>query len=144
MLAVAEGVHRLPETAMEEGLNRAAGDEGAHGFMLEHLAIVRDVAEYVKIEHEEAAVDPATFVTRLFAERGDVGALDTETSESCRGPDAGHGHTLAMGLVKSDGGGDVDVGYAIAVRHAEGLFAFDEFRDLLEAATGSGLFAGVD
>src|SRR5580704_12999719 len=129
---------------MEEDLNHAAGDEGAHGFLLEHLAIVCDVGEDVKIEHEEAAVDPATFVIRLFAEGEDVGTLDTETSKSCGGPDAGHGHTLAMGLVKSDGGGDVDVGYAIAVRHAEGLFAFDEFRDLFEAAGGSGLFAGVD
>ena len=51
LLAVTEGVHGLPEAAMKENLNRAAGDEGAHGFLLEHLAVVRDVVEDVKIEH---------------------------------------------------------------------------------------------
>ena len=102
------------------------GRRGRDGFLLEHLAIVRDVGEDVGLENEEAAVDPAAFVARLLPEGEDLGVLEAESAEACGGLDAGHGDALAMGFVEGDGGGDVDVGNAIAVGHAEGLFAFDD------------------
>jgi hypothetical protein len=49
-----------------------------------------------------------------------------------------------VSLVKGDGSGDVDVGNAIAVGHAERFVAFDELCNFLKPSAGSGLIACVD
>ena len=43
-------------------------------------------------------------------------ALKPESTEARDGLNAGHGDALAVGFVEGDGGGDVDVGDAIAIR----------------------------
>ncbi len=51
---------------------------------------------------------------------------------------------LAVGPVKGDGGLNVDIGEAVAVDHAEGVFAFQVLSDAAQTASGSGVVAGVD
>jgi len=144
LLAIPEGVHSLPEAPMEEGLDFSARDQGVDGFLLEHLVIVGNVGKDVGLKHEEAAIDPATFIMRLFAKGEDLGVLETECAEASHGLDAGHGDALTMSFVEGDRGGDVDVGNTIAIGHTERLVAFHKLRDLSETPTRSGLLASVD
>ena len=111
-------------------------DELLDGLALEHLAVVGDGVDDLGREHEEAAVDPAAFVGGFFLEGVDLRVLEAEGAEAGDGLDAGEGGQLAVLLVEGDGGGDVDVGHAVAVGHAEGLVAFEILCDAAQTAAG--------
>ena len=93
---VAQGVHRLPEAVVEEGMDLASGDEGFEGLALEHLRVVGDGVDDLRREDEEAAVDPAAFVVGFFLEGVDLRVLDAERAEACDGLDAGQRDELAV------------------------------------------------
>ena len=56
----------------------------------------------------------------------------------------GQGGVPAVPAVEGDEGGDVDVGHAVAVGHAEWLVGIEVGGDALEAAAGECVLAGVD
>src|SRR6266702_1216330 len=144
LLLVAEGVHCLPEAVVEEGLHLTPGDEGLDDLALEHPAVVLDLLDHLGRQDKEAAVDPSAFVFGLLLEGVDVVVFQSEGAEPGDGLDAGEGDELAVFLVKSDAGLDIDVGEAIAVGHAEGIFPFDIFGDTAETASGARVISGVD
>src|SRR2546421_5007410 len=67
---VAQSVHALPEAAVAIGGELAVGGQPLHRVGLQATAVTAQVVEDFRLEHEEAAVDPALPDLRLLGELG--------------------------------------------------------------------------
>src|ERR1700733_7493804 len=115
MLFVAQRIHRLPETFMEERLDLASFDEGLNRFAFEHLRIVGDGIDRFWIEDEESAVDPPALVGGLLLERIDLRVFEPKGAEAGHRLNARKSDQLPMRLMEGDRGRDIDVGDTIAI-----------------------------
>src|ERR1700733_4134244 len=102
MLFVAQRIHRLPETFMEERLNLASFDKGLDRFAFKHLRIVGDGIDRLWIEDEEAAVDPPTLIGGLLLERVDLGVFEAQRAEAGQRLNTRKSNQLTMRLMKRD------------------------------------------
>ena len=104
-----------------------------------------DVVQHLRLEHEEAAVDPAAVAFWLLVERPDLRLLRAERHrpETARRLDRRQRGEDALLAVERDQLADVDVADAVAVREAEGFVA-DVFGHPLQSSAGHRCLAGVD
>src|SRR4051794_9156941 len=143
LLALAQGVHRVPEAPVEVGLQVPLGGQRLERLALPHGRVAVDVAPDVGLEDEEAAVDPRAVPARLLEEPGDAVAVDLQRAEATARLHGGDGGERAAGAVVPDERGDVDVGDAVAVGEAERLVAYVG-QDALQAPAGHRLLARLD
>src|ERR1035438_8258989 len=95
VVAVAQGVHRLPEAVVAVARELAFGGERAHRGLLPHGLRPLEVAGDLGREHEEAAVGPAAVAARLLLEPACAIAVDVERAEAARWLHCGDGCTGA-------------------------------------------------
>ena len=129
---------------MAEGDQLAVLGQPLQRLALPDRLVAVDVVEHLRLEHEEAAVDPALADLRLLGELGDAVAVEDEPAEARRRPHGGHRRQLAVGAVERDELGDVDVGDAVAVGEHERLVAASQRLEPLDAPARLRLDAGVD
>src|SRR6187402_805813 len=143
LLLVAECVHGLPESVVEEGLHLALCNKGLQRFPLKHPGVILDLFKHAGGQNEEAPVDPAAFVFGLFLEGVDVVVLESECSKACQGLNGGERDFLTVSFVELDKGVDVYIRYTVAVGHEEGLVWIQIFADAPYATAGAGVIASV-
>ena len=114
MVAVAQRVHRLPETAMVKGAQFAIARKALEQLLFKDRRIAFDPVKYRRRQHEKAAVDRAAIACGLFDKGRNPVALPVERAEAARRHYRRHGRSLAMGAVKSDRGGDMDIAETVA------------------------------
>src|SRR4051812_26576369 len=102
-LAVAQGVHRLPEALVLVGAELAGGGERLHRLALPDGLLAGDEVQHSGLEDEEAAVDPAAGVAvRLLLEAAHEAALDLQRAPTAGRLDGGHGGRAPFAAVEVD------------------------------------------
>src|SRR5688500_5166031 len=95
------------------------GAETLQGPALPHRGVVLDVVEELRVEDEEAAIDPRTILARFFLELRYRVALERKTAEAIGNARRGDRGEAAMSDMKPFQGGKIDVGEHVAVSHQE-------------------------
>ena len=121
MLLVAQGVHRLPEPAVNPGRELAVSRQVFQRFILPYRLRTLDQFQHARLEHEKTAVDQSALGLRLLLEGDRLATLGHHAAEARRRPYAGDGRLATPLRVEGDFRADIDVRQAVAVRHAEGL-----------------------
>src|SRR5580704_17574118 len=89
--------------------------EALQRLFFQHAFIAGQIVEYGGIENHETDIHPRVHL-RLLAERKDliilVGVNDTETGNR---PNGRHGRNLSMPGMELQRGGNIDVGYSVAI-----------------------------
>src|SRR5450830_1018830 len=121
---VAQGIHRLPETAMKKSVQLTFGGQAFQRLLFPGSAVVRDVIDDLWRQYKIATVDPGTIALRLFLEAINFLAIQDQRAETARRLGGGQRGQLAVRLVERDRFGDVDITDAVAIGEAECLLTF--------------------
>src|SRR5258707_8183627 len=109
----------MKEACVAERRKLAAARQRLHRPALPRGGVAVDEIEYFGLEHEKAAVDPASVAGRLLGEAADLVLFDVDDAESARRLHGGQGRVRLLLAMKFDQRGDVDVGQTVAIREAE-------------------------
>src|SRR6185312_11999798 len=103
---VAQRVHALPEAIMPIRHELAFPRQPLHRLQLPRRRIAVDVIEHLRLEHKEAAVDPAGAYLRLFGKvkHARVGRVvgEDQLAEAGRRVDGGDRGQFTMAAVEGD------------------------------------------
>src|SRR6185503_8795506 len=106
---VAQGVHRVPETAMLEGHHLAHRGEPDDRRTFPRAVVAIDQLEAAWRQHEIAAVNEAAVTWRLFDEGFDGIAVSLQRAVTSRRAHRSDGRKPAVGQVKIDRRADIEV-----------------------------------
>ena len=142
-LLVAHGIHALPEAFVAVRGELAVCRKALQDFGFEAAIGAWEAVEYLRLENQEATVDPTGIGLRLLAESGDERAVERQAAKAGRRTNGRYGGEAAAFFVKFHQSIQVNVGEAVAVSHKErpvGNFRSEAFHP----SAGQGVSAGVD
>src|SRR5690606_23489215 len=143
-LLLLERVHARPEAVVAVAHQLAVLHEAVDRLALPAARVAVDVVDGLRLEDEEAAVDPALALLRLLVEVLDPVALERQVAEARRRADGRDGRDAPVGAVERRQAPEVDVGHAVAVREVERLARRQPRLDPLQAPARHRVQAGVD
>src|SRR5437867_4507767 len=85
-IAVAKRIHALPESLMPERRELSLCSETLQRIALQHCLIPIQILENLRLEHEEATVDPAFLGLRFFLEVDHLVTVELHGPEARRWP----------------------------------------------------------
>src|SRR6185437_762031 len=121
---VAQGVHRLPETAMLERHHLPHGCQADDGRAFKAAVVAVDKIENARRQNEKAAVDHAAVAGRFLGERYHLIPVTFERAVAAGWPHRRDRSQLAVTTVVLDGRANIDITDAVAIGEAKRLLIF--------------------
>ena len=106
---------------MLEGIELIHRGDPGQAVLLPDGVITLDQIQHLRFEHEETAIDPGAVSPGFFIERQHPTPFEGKGSKAARGLHSGERGPASLGAMKSKGGTDIHIGYAISIGGAEGL-----------------------
>ncbi len=128
---------------VKEGPHLSLRRQAFDRFPLEHPGVVVNLLEDSRREDEKSSVDPAALAFGFLLKSIHIDSVQPQRPEARRWLNGGERYLLAVGAMKGNAGGDVDIAHPVAVGHAESLFTSQVVCHLLEPAGGPRMIAGV-
>ena len=137
-------VHALPEALVLVAHELTFRSQAAQRLLLENAGISRQVVEDFRLQDHVSSIDWGAVQLRLLTERMDgVVAADVQDALRLVLQNSRERCQLAMRAMEFDELADIDITYAIAIRHAERLIT-DIRLDALDAAARHRAVARID